>query len=97
LLQERERHYRKGSRTKGRPEEEEARGGGSKVPARCSSMVQADLMRGKREREGLARTKKYEHGGPKRGHDFSKTDRTDRASQEGVQYQRAGPPGLLLH
>jgi len=67
----------------GRPEEE-AKGGGSKVPARCSSTVQADLTRGKREREGSPRTKKYEHGGPRQGHDFSKADRTDRASQEGV-------------
>jgi len=73
------------------------RGGGSEVPASCSSTVPADLTRGKREREGSPRTKKYEHGGPKRGHDFSNTDRTDRAPQERVQYQRAGPPGLLLH
>jgi len=63
----------------------------------CSSTVQADLTRGKREREGLPRTKKYEHGGPRRGHDCSITDRTDCAPEERVQYQRAGPPGLLLH
>jgi len=67
------------------------------VPASQSSTVPADLTRGKREREGSPRTKKYEHGGPKRGHNFSKTDRTDRASQERVRYQRARPPGLLLH
>ena len=69
------------------------------MPARCSSTVQMDLMRGKRESEGLPRTKKYEHGGRRRGHDFSKADRTDsdRATQERVQYQRAGPPGQLLH
>jgi len=67
------------------------------MPASCSITVPADLTRGKREREGSPRTKKYEHGGPKRGHDFSNTDRTDRAPQERVQYQRAGPPGLLLH
>ena len=44
-----------------------------KVPAKKgrSSTVQADLTRGQREREGLPRTKKYEHGGRKRGHDFS--------------------------
>jgi len=96
LLQERERHYRKGSRTRGKPKEEEE-GWGSNVPAGGSSTVQADLTRGKREREGLPRTKKYEHGGPRRGHDFSIADRTDRAPQERVQYQRAGPPGLLLH
>jgi len=76
LLQERERHYRKGSRTRGRPKEED-RGGGSKVPAGRSSTVQADLTHGKREREGLPRTKKYEHGGRRRGHDVSKADRTD--------------------
>jgi len=96
LLQERERHYRKGSRTRGKPKEE-IRGGGSKVPAGCSSRVQADLRRGKRESEGSPRTKRYEHGGPTRGHDFSKADRSDQATQERVQYQRAGPPGLLLH
>jgi len=66
------------------------------VPAMCSSTVQGELTRGKREREGLPRTKKYKHGGPRRGHDFSNTDLTDRASQERVQYQRAGPPGVLL-
>jgi len=32
LLQERELHYRRGSRTRGRPEEREG-GGGTKVPA----------------------------------------------------------------
>jgi len=52
------------------------------VPAGCSSTVQADLTRGKREREALRRTKKYEHRGPRRGHDFSRTDCTDRAAQE---------------
>jgi len=67
------------------------------MPARCSSTVQADLTRGKRERAGLPETKKYEHGGPRGGHDLSPADRTDRASQERVQYQRAGPAGLLLH
>jgi len=98
LLQEREGHYRKGSQTRGRAKAEGELGeGGSKVPARCSSTVQADLTRGKREREGSPGTKKYEHGGRGRGHDFSNTARTARASQERVQYQRAGPPGLLLH
>jgi len=80
----------------GRPKEGEG-GGRSKVPAGCSSTVQVDLTRGKREREGLPVTKKYEHGGWRRGHDFSNADRTDRATQERVQYQRAGPPGQLLH
>jgi len=67
------------------------------VPAMRSSTVQADLTRGKREREGSPVTNKYEHGGPRQGHDFSNAARTDRATQEGVQYQRAGPPGQLLH
>jgi len=69
------------------------------MPARegRSSTAQADLTRGKREREGLPRTKKYEHGGRRRGHDFSNADRTDRVTLERVQYQRAGPPGQLLH
>ena len=96
LLQETERHYRKGSRTRGRPKEG-VREGGSKVPAMRSSTVQADLTRGKREREPLPSTKMYEHGGRRRGHDSSKADRTDRPTQERVQYQRAGPPGQLLH
>jgi len=78
LLQERERDYRRGSRTRGRPEEEgESKGWGSKVPARRSSTVQADLTRGKREREGSPITKKYEQEGRRRGHDFSNADRTD--------------------
>ena len=37
-----------------------------------SITVQADLTRGKREREGSPKTEKYERGGPKQGHDFSK-------------------------
>ena len=81
--------------------------GGSRVPAEeadkvpakegRSSTVQADPTRGKREREGSPKTKKYERGGPKQGHDFSNADRTDRAAQERVRYQKAGPPGQLLH
>jgi len=69
------------------------------VPAEegCSSTVQADLTRGKREWEGSPQTEKYERGGPKQCNDFSNTDRTDRATQDRVQYQRAGPPGQLLH
>jgi len=50
------------------------------VPASCSSTVQVDLRRAKREREGSPVTKKYEHGGPKRGHDLSNADRTDRGN-----------------
>ena len=64
--------YRRESVTTGRdpgreggPRRGESKGGGSKVPARCSSTVQADLTRRKREREGLLRTKKCEHGGPR--------------------------------
>jgi len=70
-----------------------------KVPAKegRSSTVQADLTRRKREWEGSPKTEKYERGGQKQGHDFSNADRTDRATQERVQYQRAGPPGQLLH
>ena len=67
------------------------------MPARWSSTVQADPKRGKRERERSPVTKKYEHGGRGQGHDFSHADRTDSATQERVQYQRAGPPGQLLH
>jgi len=68
------------------------------VPAKegRSSMVQADLTRGKWEWEGSPKTEKYERRGPKQGHDFSNTDRNGRATQERVQYQRAGPPGQLL-
>ena len=70
-----------------------------KVPAKegRSSTVQADLTRGKREREGSPKTEKYERGGPRQGLDLSNADRTDRAAQERVQYQGAGPPGQLLH
>jgi len=60
LLQEREHHYRKGSRTRGRPEEEGG-GEGSEVPAMCRSTVQVDLTRGKRKTEGLPGTQKYEY------------------------------------
>jgi len=54
-----------------------------KVPAKegCSSSVQAELTRGKRERES-PNTEKYKCGGPKQGHDFSKANSTDRATQE---------------
>jgi len=98
LLQERERHYRRRSRTRGRPQErKEEEDGTVRCQLGCSSTVQADPMRGKREREGSPVTKKYEHGGRGRGHDFSNTDRADRATQERVQYQRAGLPGQLLH
>ena len=67
------------------------------MPAGCSSTVQADLTRGKREREASPGTKKYEHGRRGRGHNFSITNRSDLSTPERVQYERAGPPGLLLH
>jgi len=73
--------------------------GAGKVPAKegRSSTVQADLTRGEREREGSPKTEKCERGGPKQGHSFSNADRTEPATQERVPYQRAGPPGQLLH
>jgi len=73
--------------------------GADKVPAKegRSSRVPADLTRGKRVREGSPKTEMYERGGQKQGHDFSHADRTNRATQERVQYQRAVPPGQLLH
>jgi len=73
--------------------------GAGQVPAKdgCSSTVQADLRRGEREREGSPKTEKYERGGPRQAHDFSNADRSDRATQERVQYQRAGSPRQLLH
>jgi len=52
---------------------------------------------GRRRGEGSPMTKKYAHGGRRQGHDFSKADRTDRAPEDRVQYQRAGPRGQLLH
>jgi len=65
---------------------------GSRVPAEEAnnvpakegwrSTVQADPTRGRREREGLRKTEKYELGEPRQGHDFSNADRTDRATQE---------------
>ena len=47
-----------------------------------SSTVQADLTRGKREREGSPKTEKYERRGLKQGHDCSNADCSDRATQE---------------
>jgi len=62
---------------------------------KSGSTVPADRT-GRRRGEGSPTTKKYENGGQRQGHNFSKADRTDRAPQERVQYQRAGPPGQLL-
>ena len=52
---------------------------------------------GSGRRKARQTSEKYEHRGPRRGHSFSHADRTDPATQERVQYQRAGPPGQLLH
>ena len=73
--------------------------GAGKVPAKegRSRTVQADPTREKREREGSPKTEKFERRGPKQGHSFLNADRTEPAAQERVQYQRAGPPGQLLH
>jgi len=73
--------------------------GADKVPAkeRCSSTVQANLTRGKREEEGSPNNREVRTRRTETGHSFSNADRTDPATQERVQYQRAGPPGQLLH
>jgi len=63
------------------------------VAVRCKRIRRVGSGRGK----ACQTTEKYEHGGRRRGHSFSKADRTDPATQERVQYQRAGPPGQLLH
>ena len=80
---------------------------GSRVPAKAAGKVPAEGGTQQYGASGsnaweagegrLAKTKKYERGGRKQGHDFSYADRTDRTTQERVQYQRAGPPGQLLH
>jgi len=69
------------------------------VPARegRSSMVQADLTVASGG-ERLARKQEVRTVRTKRrGHDFLNTASTNQASQLRVQYQRAGPPGQLLH
>jgi len=96
LLQGRERHYWRGSQT-GRQAQGEGEGGGSKVPARVRQYGASRSNHGKREKTGLPVTKKYEHRRWRRGHNLSNADRTDQATQEGVQYQRAGLPGLLRY
>jgi len=60
-------------------------------------MVQADPTRGKREEEGSPNNREVRTRRTETGHSFSKADCTDPATQERVQYQRAGPPGQLLH
>ena len=73
--------------------------GADKVPAKegCSSTVQVDLTRGKQEGEGLPNNQEVRTRRTETGHSFSNADRTDPATQERVQYQRAGPPGQLVH
>ena len=73
--------------------------GADKVPAKegCSSTVQADLTRGKRKEEGSPNNREVRTRRTDMGHSFSNADHTDLAPQERVQYQRAGPPGQLLH
>jgi len=63
------------------------------VPAPVQQYGASGFDRGKQERQGSPETKEYEQGGRRQGHNFSNTDRTDRATQEGVQFQRAGPQG----
>jgi len=60
--------------------------GADKVPAKegCSSTVQADLTRGKREEEGSPNNQKYEHGGHRQGHSILNANRTDPATGERV-------------
>jgi len=52
---------------------------------------------GSGRRKARQTTEKYEHGGRRQGHSFSTADRTDPATQERLQYPRAGPGGQLLH
>ena len=67
-------------------------GEADKVPAKegRSSTVQADQTRGKREREGSPKTEKYERGGPKQSHDFSKAPyRPSNSGESAVPESRA--------
>jgi len=66
------------------------------VPAGVYQYAARGSDRGKQEREGSPESKKYEYRGRRQGHDFSNANHTDRAAQESVQYQRAGPRGQLL-
>jgi len=52
---------------------------------------------GSGRRKARQTTKKYKHGGQRRGHSFSNADRTDPATQKREEAQRAGPPRQLLH
>jgi len=73
-------------------------GEAGKVPAREGVAVRCKRIQrvGGGRRKARQKTEKYEHGGRRRGHSFSNAGRTDPATQERVQYQRAGPPGQLL-
>jgi hypothetical protein len=45
----------------------------------------------------IVEAEKYANGGPPRGHDFSKCDRTDRRNAGGSAIPASRPPGQLLH
>ena len=56
------------------------------MPARVRQYGASRSNHGKRGKKGLPVTKKYEHGRQRRGHNLLKADRTDRATQVGVEY-----------
>jgi len=59
--------------------------------------VQPDLTVGSGRRKARQTTEKYEHLGLREGQDSLNANLTDLATQEGVQYEREGSPGQLLH
>ena len=73
--------------------------GADKVSAKegHSCTVQADPTRGEREEEGLPNNREVRTRRIETWSQFSHADRTDRATQERVHYQRAGPLAQLLH
>jgi len=73
--------------------------GADKMPAKegCSSTVQADLTRRKREEEGSPNNREVRTQRTETGSQFFECRPYDPATQKRVQYQRAGPPGQLLH
>jgi len=62
-----------------------------------SCTVQADPTREEPEEEGSPNNREVRTRRIETGSRFSHADRTDPATQERVQYQRAGPPAQLLH
>jgi len=60
-------------------------------------MVQADLRRGKREKEDSPNNREVQTWRAEMGSQFFESHRTDPATQERVQYQRARPSGQLPH